>query len=142
MSTLIQKLKRFVRARRPGPAEFVAFKALRTLALNLGWDREARAGSWHHTELPPSKKKTISDAIGALHAYFGPAMPPGYRGGWDAFFDEDESYLSCEINALEDARSCALLGQVDDCLHYLERALPQGYGDIGRALAIEFRSRK
>jgi hypothetical protein len=141
MPSLIEKVKRLVRERRPGPAEFRAFKALRCLAWNLGWDRAARSSSFHHTELPPSMKKAISDAIQTLHAYFGPAMPPGYRGGWDAFFDEDEGYLSCDAVALEEARARAAIGQIEDCLHHLERALPEGYGVIAERLAHHFRSR-
>lgn len=141
MTALLRKLKSFVRRHRPSSTDFRALKALQTLALNLGWDRDVRDGSWHHTELPQDRKKAISGAIDTLHLYFGPAMPPAYRGGWDAFLDEHEPPTVLDASEAEQARSLILRGEVDDCLHHLERALPADYAVIAERLAHHFRSR-
>lgn len=141
MTALLRKLKSFVRRYRPNATDFRALKALQTLALNLGWDRDVRDGSWHHTDLSPKRKKAISSAVDTLHLYFGPAMPPAYRGGWDAFLDEHEPPTVIDAGEAEQARSLILRGEVDDCLHHLEHALPAEYAVIAERLALHFRSR-
>lgn len=141
MPALIEKLKRFVRRNRPNSTDIAACRALITLALSIGWDRDAREGSWHHTELLPDRKKAISGAMDRLHLYFGPAMPPAYRGGWDVFLDAYEAPPTIDEGEAEQARSLIMRGEIDDCLHHLERALPEGYGVIAERLAHHFRSR-
>lgn len=56
-------------------------------------------------------------------------------------WDDGESYLSFDEPELDEARRRAERGQIDDCLHHLERALPEGYGVIAERLAHHFRSR-
>lgn len=59
----------------------------------------------------------------------------------DDDWDDGEGWLACDGDNLEEARRRANTGEFDDCLHHLERALPEGYGVIAERLAHHFRSR-
>lgn len=140
MAKLLDRAKKLLawrpRRRRNGKA----LAALVMLAWHSEWDR-SQASSFHRTDLPDEARKTISNAIDVLHAHFGPAMSAGYRGGWDALLDDQEGWLQFDEVELAEARSRAQCGQTADCLHHLERALPQGYGVIAERLAHHVRSR-
>lgn len=56
-------------------------------------------------------------------------------------WDDGESHLWFDEPELHEARRRAERGQFEDCLHHLERALPEGYGIIAERLAHHFRSR-
>lgn len=56
-------------------------------------------------------------------------------------WDDGEGHLSFNEPELDETRVRAQRGQIDDCLHHLERSLPEGYGVIAERLASAFRSR-
>ncbi|PZU83959.1 MAG: hypothetical protein DI527_23415 [Chelatococcus sp.] len=83
-----------------------------------------------------------TEAIRALSAFAGRmnlsvSDDPDDDWAWD----DGEGWLSCDLHNLDEARARAERGQVEDCLHHLERALPEGYGVIAERLAQHLRSR-
>ena len=58
----------------------------------------------------------------------------------DDEWDDGESYVQFDLAQLDEAQRRARYGQIDDDLHHLERALPEGYGDIAERLSHAFRS--
>lgn len=80
----------------------------------------------------------VINALDTLAAPLGQMLTEDEDGGdWDG-----EGWLSCDPHSLETAASYARRGAHDDALHHLERALPDGYGDIAARLADHLRSRK
>ncbi len=82
-------------------------------------------------------REVAIDALDTLASQIDHMIVPDDEGlGWD-----EDGLPSCDENELEEARRRANCGQIDDCLHHLERALPEGYGFIAERLADHFRSR-
>jgi hypothetical protein len=81
-----------------------------------------------------------TEATKALSAFAG-RMNFSISDDPDEDWDDGEGWLACDGDDLEEARRRANTGEVDDCLHHLERALPEGYGVIAERLAHHFRSR-
>lgn len=79
-------------------------------------------------------REATVDALETLALQIGHTVVP--EEDWD-----EDGLPSCDEDHLAEALSRAQLGQIDDCLHHLERALPQGYGIIAERLAGHFRSR-
>lgn len=48
---------------------------------------------------------------------------------------DDEDWLRFDENQLDAAAGYARRGQIADALHHLERALPEGFGDIAERIA-------
>lgn len=55
-------------------------------------------------------------------------------------WDDGEGYVEFDLAQLDESQRRARYGQIDDALHHLERALPEGYGDIAERLSTAFRS--
>ncbi len=59
----------------------------------------------------------------------------------ESLWGDEDPPLRLDEGQLDEARARAAIGQIEDCLHHLERALPEGYGVIAERLAHHFRSR-
>lgn len=73
---------------------------------------------------------TLADQVGHV------LVPAAQYHAWS-----EEGPLVLDGDHIEEARSRAAIGQVDDCLHHLERALPADFAVIAERLAHHFRSR-
>lgn len=78
---------------------------------------------------------------GAMDLVILRVQPALARCGWQALLDEDVCLPTLDEGEIEHARSLILRGEIDDCLHHLERALPAEYAVIAERLAHHFRSR-
>jgi len=82
----------------------------------------------------------VADGIPARAALERLAM----RFGLDVYDSDEwghhETPLQFDEDQLDLALSRARYGQIDDALHHLDRALPEGYGDIAERLTHAFRS--
>lgn len=78
---------------------------------------------------------------GALHRVALSVRTACAPAVWHDLLDEDESPAVLDEGEAERARSLIMRGEVDDCLHHLERALPADYAVIAERLAFHIRSR-
>ncbi len=81
-----------------------------------------------------------SDQLAARAALESLAMRLGLDVVEDAGWDDGESFVAFDLDQLDEAQRRARLGQIVDALHHIERALPEGYGDIAERLSHAFRS--
>lgn len=59
----------------------------------------------------------------------------------DDAWGDDETPLEVDSFHIDEALRRSRCGQIDDTLHHLERALPEGYGVIAERLASHMRTR-
>ncbi|MBN9443652.1 hypothetical protein [Bosea sp. (in: a-proteobacteria)] len=78
----------------------------------------------------------------ALHRVVLSVKPALMAEAWNDFLDDYEAPATLDEGEAEHARSLIMRGEIDDCLHHLERALPAEYAVIAERLAHHFRSRK
>lgn len=78
----------------------------------------------------------------ALHRVVLSVKPALMAEAWDDALDDYEAPVTLDEGQAEHARSLIMRGEIDDCLHHLERALPAEYAVIAERLAHHFRSRK
>lgn len=79
---------------------------------------------------------------GALHRVVLSVKPALMAEAWNDALDDYEAPATLDEGEAEHARSLIMRGEIDDCLHHLERALPAEYAVIAERLAHHFRSRK
>lgn len=79
---------------------------------------------------------------GALHRVVLSVKPALMAQAWNDALDDYEAPATLDEGEAEHARSLIMRGEIDDCLHHLERALPAEYAVIAERLAHHFRSRK
>ncbi|MGY6246236.1 hypothetical protein ACXIUS_01645 [Bosea thiooxidans] len=79
---------------------------------------------------------------GALHRVVLSVKPALMAEAWNDALDDYEAPATLDEGEAEHARSLIMRGEIDDCLHHLERALPAEYAVIAERLAHHFKSRK
>ncbi|WP_336810900.1 hypothetical protein [Bosea sp. MMO-172] len=91
-----------------------------------------------HMTGQPVEPEQLEDALQRVVLSVQPVLAPS---AWSILLDDYESPSTCDDGELAHSRSLILRGEVDDCLHHLERALPAEYAVIAERLAQHFRSR-
>lgn len=118
--------------------------------------RERLAAAWQALRFTPAPGRMLSEVRQELLTVAGYLIRPGsetagVRAELDSLaarcgyalhdhddWDED-GVIAFDETELEEARRRARCGQIDDCLHHLERALPEGYGVIAERITVAIR---
>ena len=74
----------------------------------------------------PAARSALEDIAGQM----GFSVDPD-----EDLWGDDDPPLRLDENQLDAAVGCVRRGQIADALHHLERALPDGYGDIAERIA-------